>query len=241
MSKMAIAYACLYGFRADVDAPPRASGRPALIGNGTHWKVADVLGAHVKKPDLSDTIWAEANAIYDGPLRGWLAARTWTVCEAGLAYDASKDVCEDGPRRGEPGYDDCGPMLLRGTLDLVLVEPERIVLRDLKTGKPPEDREQLYAQAVAASRRWKRDVVEIGYVRALKTKVEELDLETLDADRLDEEAGRIAGALRRLPMSKPVPGDRYCWKCDARSSCPAFGAAAAEAKEKDLEAAGFFS
>ena len=83
-------------------------------------------------------------------------------------------------------------------------------------------------------------MVEIGYVRALKTKVEVLDVEVLDADRLDEEAGRNAGALRRLPIAEPAPGERWCWKCSARPHCPAFGAAAAEAKMEDLEAAGYF-
>jgi hypothetical protein len=241
MSRMARAHVCAFPFRIDVEARERPSGKEARAGTVTHHWTAVHLGAKV--PPLTETdptILAIGEAVFKGPLKTWLeTTATWTHCEVGLLYSAAADVCIDGPRRGEPGYDEVSAMELRGTLDLVRVEEDRIVLRDLKTGKPPSDREQLYAQAVAASRRWKKNVVEIGYVRALKTKVEELDVETLDADRLDEEAGRIARVLRRLPMAEPVVNDKCDW-CDARGACPAYGAERASVTEKELEAAGFF-
>lgn len=241
MSRMARAHACLYPFRIDVPVTERPSGKEARIGSVSHHRTATHLKANVL-PLVEDdvSIIAAGEAIFNGPLKTWLDTTTWTVCEAGLSYDAASDECHDGPRRGEPGYDDTGAMVLRGTLDLVRIEEDRIVLRDLKTGKPPTDREQLYAQAVAASRRWHRNVVEIGYVRALKTKVEELDVEVLDADRLDEEAGRIARVLRRLPMAEPVVNDKCDW-CDARPVCPAYGAKKAEQSYEELEAGGFFA
>jgi hypothetical protein len=240
MSRMARAHVCAFPFRIDVAVNPRPSGKEARIGNVAHHRTATHLKADV--PPLAEedlTIIAAGDAIFNGPLKTWLDTTTWTACEVGLLYSAAADACIDGPRRGEPGYDEVSAMELRGTLDLVRVEEDRIVLRDLKTGKPPTDREQLYAQAVAASRRWGKSVVEIGYVRALKTKVEELDVETLDADRLDEEAGRIARVLRRLPMAEPVVNDKCDW-CDARGACPEYGAERAAAKLEDLEAAGFF-
>lgn len=241
ISRMARAHACAYPFRIDVASTPRPSGKEARIGSVTHWNSAVRKGVDVgplKEDDVS--IIAAGNAISEGPLAGWLDSTEWTHVECGLCYDAADDDCSDSPRRGEPGYEDVGPMQLRGTLDLVRVEADRIVLRDLKTGKPPSDREQLYAQAVAASRRWGKDVVEIGYTRALKTKVEELDIEVLDADRLDEEAGRIARVLRSLPLAEPVVNDK-CDRCDAKSVCPKFGAVKADEKMRELEAAGFFS
>lgn len=228
MSRMALARQCAYGFRADVEARPRPSGRPARVGSLVHLFVEQhVRGETVEIPAGADPHEAaEARSIFEGPLRSWLGKQSWTSVEAGLRYDAGADSCSDGPRRGEPGYEEVGAMVLPGTLDLVRVDGAHGVVRDVKSGKPPEDREQLYAQAVAASRRWKLETVEVGYVRALKTKVEELDVEMLDVDRLDAEAGRISGLLRRLPMAEPVPGDRHCWKCDARGVCPAFMAPA---------------
>lgn len=240
MSRMARAHACTFPFRIDVAVNPRPSGKEARIGSVTHWNSAVRKGVDVGPlKETDESIIAAGNLISEGPLAGWLDSTEWTHVEAGLCYDAANDECTDSPRRGEPGYEDVGPMQIRGTLDLVRVEPDRIVLRDLKTGKPPSDREQLYAQAVAASRRWKRNVVEIGYTRALKTKLEELDVEVLDADRLDEEAGRIARVLRRLPMAQPVVNDKCDW-CDAKGACPEYGADRAEAKLEELEAAGFF-
>lgn len=240
MSRMARAHACAFPFRMDVEQTPRPSGKEARIGSVTHGFVDALINGGEYVGEEDEAIRSTGKAIFDGPLSGWLSARTFTHCEIGLCYDAANDACEDGPRRDEPGYEEVGSMQLRGTLDLVRVEDDRIVLRDLKTGKPPTDREQLYAQAVAASRRWKKNIVEIGYVRALKTKVEELDVETLDADWLDEEAGRIARVLRRLPTAEPVVNDKCDW-CDARGACPAYGAERAAATEKDLEEAGFFA
>lgn len=242
MSRMALAHRCLYGFRGDVEAVERPAGRPAQVGSAVHLlaEVA-VTGKDRDLSSFAPDVEAEARAIFAGPLTGYLLRpEEWTACEVGMRYDAANDDTEHGPRRGEVGYESVDPMVLPGTLDLVRVEDERIVLRDLKTGKPPQDREQLYAQAVAASRAYGRNVVEVGYVRALKTKCEELDLEILDADRLDEEAGRIARVLRKLPMSEPTPGDDWCWKCNARGACPAFGAAKAEHQMAELEAGGFF-
>jgi hypothetical protein len=241
MSRMARAHVCAFSFRMDVEVRERPSGKAARIGSLVHAFVEQrFLGAYpTDAVDADPHELAEADAIWNGPLRAWMESQEWTHCETGLRYNAASDTCADGPRRGEPGYEDVDGMVLPGTLDLVRVEPERVVLRDVKSGRPPTDREQLYAQAVAASRRWKLNVVEIGYTRALKTKVEELDVEVLDADRLDEEAGRIARVLRRLPMAEPVVNDKCDW-CDARGACPEYGAERASAKEADLEAAGFF-
>lgn len=132
-------------------------------------------------------------------------------------------------------------MVLPGTLDLVLVSDGRARVYDVKTGRMPADREQLYAQASAVSRLYGVETVEVAYARALKTKLQADDVETLDADRLDEEAGRIARVLRKLPTAEPVPSDDACWRCSARGACPAFGAARADDQMRDLEAAGYFA
>lgn len=244
MSRMALAHGCLYGFRVDVQQTPRPPGRAARIGSCVHQIVElTVAGAPWVISDLHEKdldVIAEAKEIFEGPLHGFVASRKWTACEVGLRLDADTDTCTAGPRRGEDGYDEAPAMTLPGTLDLVFVESGVAHVFDVKTGRPPTDREQLYAQAVAVSRLYDAPRVEVAYARALKTKLDVSDAETLDADRLDAESGRIAKLLRRLPIAEPKAGD-YCWKCDARPDCPEYGAVRADEKASDLEAAGFFA
>lgn len=236
MSKIGMAYHCAYGFREDVPSLPRLVGRAARVGSATHAIVDSV----VNKTPLDDTAHdpaelAEAFAIYEGPLTGFVASRPWTICEHGYRYDSIADTAERGPRRGEDGYDDVPAHVLHGTVDLVHIEGDEALCVDLKTGKPPEDAEQLYAQAVAISRAHRVKRVRVQYARALKTKLDILNDELLDEDRLDAEAGRQARLLRMLPTSQPTPGE-WCWKCDAWQSCPA----KRDARERELEASGYF-
>lgn len=240
-SRMSLAHACSFGFRSDVAAVERPAGRPARIGSAVHTMVELAVRGEVKALAEEPDIVAEAQAIFDGPLSGFVKSQEWTACELGLRYDAEADACTIGPRRGEAGYDEVGAMVLPGTLDLVLVEGTRARVYDVKSGKMPEDKEQLYAQAVAVSRLYGVDTVEVAYARALKTKLQADDVEVLDAARLDEEAGRIARVLRKLPTSQPVPGEKYCWRCNARGACPAFGAETADAKMRTLEEAGLWA
>lgn len=224
MSKLSLAHACGYSFGPEAIWTYRPAGPPAQIGTVVHAMAEAVLtGRNLDATfdSYEEGVIVEGLAIFNGPLRKYLETGRWTHSELGTKYDAENDAATIGPRRGEPGYGDIGEMTLPGTLDLVRVEGDRVVIRDIKTGKPPKDREQLYAQAVAVSRLFKVPTVEVGYTRALKTKLEELDVETLDADRLDEEAGRIARVLRSLPVAQPNPGD-HCWRCDAKNDCPAY-------------------
>jgi len=213
---------CLYAFRPDVDARERPPGKAARVGSITH-KLAE---AHVTKKSVShDDVdphdLAEAMGLYHGPFRGWLDSRTWEACELGLRYDAENDVATIGPRRGEPGYEDIGPMVLAGTLDLVAIQDGALWIPDIKTGQKANSHpEQLYAQAVAASRFYGINKAFVGFVYPRKTKCDEPAWEPLDADRLDAEAGNIRRKLRMVPDAEPVinPG---CVYCNARAVCPA--------------------
>lgn len=220
MSRLGLAAKCLYGFREDVPTLERPPGKAALVGRLVHSLAEARVTGLSMSTDVDLTLLAEAKAIFDGPLTGFLDSRKWTICEAGYRYDTHTDTCADGPRRGEPGYDDADAHELRGTLDLGIVDGCTGVVIDIKTGKPPTDSEQLYGQAVAFSRRFKLTDVTVSYARALKTKLDILSEEVLDADRLDAEAGKIARHLHLLPTSEPNPGE-WCWKCDARPYCPA--------------------
>lgn len=235
-SGASLAHLCTWSFRHELPRLERTSGRAAQIGTLVHTLAElHLTGRPVELPEADPTLAAEALAIYEGPLRGLLDSRPW-LSESGLVYDAANDVAQDGPRRGEPGYEDVGPMQVRLTTDLVHVDGDTGTVLDIKTGKRPSDSEQLYVQALAVSRRHGVSRVKIGYARALKTKLDMCAEETLDADALDMHAGRLGGLLRRLPIAPPSPGD-HCWKCSAFSICPAQGAA----KMKELEGAGYFS
>lgn len=241
MSKLGLAFHCAYGFRLDVPAPSRPAGRAARIGSAAH-AVAESV---VNKTPLDETaheadILAAALAICEGPLAGFLASRPWTICEVGYRYDSLSDHAERGPRRGEPGYDDVPLHVMHGTVDLVHIDGDEALVVDLKTGKPPEDAEQLYGQAVAISRVYPVKRVRVQYARALKTKLDVLNDEVLDADRLDAEAGRQARLLRTLPTSEPNPG-AWCYRCDAWQSCPAIRDGRAAERENELEQAGYFA
>lgn len=228
MSKVSLAYACLYGFRPDVPQVERPPGPEAQVGSCYHdLQECYVAGRRVER-EVDPIILGKALDIFNGPVKAWLDSRTWTACEIGLAYDAEADTCTQGPRRGEPGYDDCGAMVLRGTLDLVEDHPEIdcVDVIDTKTGKHVENRDQLYVQAVAATRFYGRKRARVAYAYPRKTKFDEPVFESLDEDDLDYQAGRIARALRRLPLSEPERGD-WCWRCSAREQCPAWGSTAA--------------
>lgn len=223
ISKMSLALVCTHSFRMDVQANPRPVGPEARIGTHTHDMVALDLGVPPpKREDVDPTEVAAAMVLYRSAMT-WVGPRRDRVlnAELGIRYDASTDRAVVGPRRGEPGYDDVGAMVLPGTLDLLLRGADAVLeVVDLKTGKKDyETPWQLYAQAVAASRLFGEKVVRVGYLYARKTKCDEPAWETLDEDRLDEEAGRIAKTLRRLPMAEPERGD-WCFRCDAREACP---------------------
>lgn len=243
MSRAALAHACSWSFRADAPQHPRPSGAPARIGGGTH-KCMDRYVNHSEVltdiPGLAPEEAAEALAFFSAPVRSFLDSIPWTACEIGLRYDTRTDSTTLGPRRGEPNYDDIGPSIIPGTLDLVSVEPDCVTVVDLKTGKHVADKEQLYVQAVAAARHYDVPNARVAYVYARKTKCDPPEWEKLDADALDAHAGRLSRLMRRLPTVQPVAGD-YCWKCDSRPSCPAFGAAQMDKDGVALEEAGFFA
>lgn len=222
MSKLWLAMKCGYFARPDVFYSESPPGRAARIGSVTHTlQEVRVTGTDraIDNVNLEEVI--EAQKLMSGPFGAWLDATEWTTCEIGFRYDAEEDESEQGPRRGEDGYDDHGPMVLKGTLDLVKVEDDSIDVVDTKTGQPRNAHvEQLYGQAVAAARFYKKDTVRVGFVFPRKTKVIEPVYETLDADRLDYEAGRIRRVLRTIPTAQPVTGD-HCWMCPARTVCPA--------------------
>jgi hypothetical protein len=224
MSKYPLSLLCSYSFRRDVETVDRPPGEAARVGSLVHGLMeAHVTGRKVEKQDVDPDELAKALRIFNGPLKEWLDSRKWDVCEVGLRYDAETDTAVEGPRRGDPGYDDHGPMVMKGTLDLGRIEGDTGWTPDLKTGsKSNAHVEQVIAQGVAFARRYGLRRVFVGFVFAKVRSCDEPEWLELDADRIDYEAGRIRKHLRMLPESKPVTGD-HCWRCDlGKAKCPAW-------------------
>jgi hypothetical protein len=242
MSKVNLALLCAYSFRSDVETHDRPSGLPARIGTGAHGRVEDWF--HGNKPrELDEDIADKAERIA-AQMIAWLEPKRDRIihCEIGLRYDADNDRAAIGPKRGEPGYSDVPDMVLPGTLDLAIRGVDEVLeVIDVKTGqKKYVHDEQVDVQGLALARKLNERVVRVGFIFPRLTKCDEPVLRTLDDRALDLQAGEIHSLMRRLPMAEPAPGE-WCWRCEARPSCPAFGAAQAEDSERSLQEAGFFA
>jgi hypothetical protein len=223
MSKVSLAMLCSYGFRGDVPTAPRPSGRPARVGTAVHLLAEEWFHGRMV-PVIDTDIREDAHRIFD-QLVGWLEPRRKRIIavEFGVRYDAARDSAVLGPKRGDAGYGDVAATVVPGTLDVLLRGEDGVLENvDVKTGKKEYAfREQLYSQAVGVSRLYGENRLRVGFIYPRKTKCDEPEWEDLDEDRLDEEAGRIAKVMRRLPVAGPDRGD-WCWRCDAREGCPAW-------------------
>lgn len=241
MSKVNLAMLCAYGFREDVETFDRPSGIEARIGTGAHGLVEDWFWKRDPRA-LEDDIRDKATRIA-AQLIKWLEPKRDRIlhCEIGLRYDAEHDRAVIGPKRGEPGYDDVAPMVLPGTLDLVLRgEDGCLEVLDTKTGqKKYVHDEQVIVQGLAVARLLGESRVRVGFIFPRLTKCDEPEVWELDDDALDVQAGILHGVMRHLPVSRPEPGD-HCWRCDARPGCPAYHAQRDESSATELESAGFF-
>lgn len=222
-SKVHQAFQCSYRFRSDVPSEPRAPGKAALMGTEAHALLEKMIREQVHLDKL-----VPGSRDYE---RHALQAYSWiykfsafgrpTHVEKGFLYNTKADTAVLGPRRGEPGYDQCEPHEIRGTFDIVWTNRDNGVVIDYKTGKVDNaHREQLAVQAVAASRIWNLKSVQIGFLFSRLTKVIPPAFETLSEDDLDAEAGKLYGLLRKLPMAEPADGDHCRW-CDVvPGNCP---------------------
>lgn len=246
MSKVNLALHCAYGFRLDVETFERPPGEPARRGTGAHGLVEDwYWGSPPRElePDIAD----ESKRIAAQMIK-WLEPRRERIlhCEIGLRYDAEHDRAAIGPKRGDPGYDDVGAMILPGTLDLALRGEDGVLeVIDVKTGKKKYVHdEQVDVQGLALARQLKETTVRVGFIYPRLTKCDDPIMRTLDENALDVQAGIVHGLMRRLPMAEPVVGlgaDDWCWRCDARPACPKHREQREHDSERELEQAGYFA
>jgi hypothetical protein len=171
-------------------------------------------------------------ALIWGSLRGWLeAGERFTHSELPILYDATTDtatIC----KTGTDDRDYLGVTANKIPMRLDLVDADDGVIVDIKTGsksntEPAPTNLQLATQAVAASRLLGITEVRVGLVFPMKTKVHKPEWHTLDADALDEHAGKLHRVLKMIPNAEPNRGS-WCWRCPIgpangfTSSCPAW-------------------
>jgi hypothetical protein len=238
-SKYHLALLCAYPFRPDVVWPDRPAGTSAKVGNATHAIVEVGQRRRIERnPYLADPV-------VDCELEAYPLARranAWLdevsvprAVEVAIIYDAATDTARLAPSGGHREYGALGPMEIPTTLDLVWTDAEEVTVRDLKTGqKRYAHVEQLYIQALAASRLYGLSRAKVGFLWARKTKCEADSLEDLGPGELEAESWRAASVMRRLPVAQPEPGD-HCFSCPlGREMCPAHSREA----DESLQAAG---
>lgn len=246
LSRYWLALACSYWARPDLEWEEGPPGERARVGTGAH-RFSELCGKSLpfdgdpvlEKMDPHEL--AEAKAIFEGPLRGWVEA--WrdasvpAAFELRVRYDARADVVREVPRRDEPGYTAPGPFEVTGELDFVHNHGDLVELVDLKTGSPRHVHdEQVISYGLLASRFYRVPRVRVAFLYARKTKLTQTEWIELDADMLDAEAGRLARTLRLLPTSEPRMGE-HCVRCPMpRAQCPA----QVRRHEEELAAAGYF-
>lgn len=214
---------CNYWARGDVECPDRPVGIQARLGSAVHL-LAEHWYRGTAVPELAEDVRADAHRIFD-QLAKWLIPRRERILsvEMGLRYDAENDNARLGPRRGEPGYEDVGEMVLPGTLDLCMRGEDGVLeVVDIKTGQAANAHaEQLRVQALSVSRLYDEEQVRVAFIFPRKTKCDEPTFDVLDADRLDREAGRVRKLLRTLPTAQAESGD-WCFRCSLKGTCPAW-------------------
>lgn len=247
LSRYWLALKCSFWAREDLEWSEEPSGRAGRIGTGGH-RYSELCGKRL--PFDGDPVLdamdpheqAEAKAIFEGPLRGWVEA--WrdapvpAAFELRVRYETRRDVVREVPRRDEPDYTPPGPFEVTGELDFVHNHGDFVEVIDLKTGSPRNvHEEQIVSYGLLASRFYRVPRVRVAFLFARKTKLTQTPWVELDADTLDAEAGRLARTLRLLPEAKPRLGE-HCVRCPMpRSQCPA----QVQRHQEELAQAGYFA
>lgn len=241
MSKVHLAVLCAHSFRGDVNVTPRPSGIEARKGTAAH-KIVECWFHETEPPEYPEDIASDAKRFAASAIR-WLEPQRERIlaCEIGVRYDADADRAVVGPKRDEPGYDDHPPMVLKGTLDLVMRGVDGVLeVLDIKTGKKDNaHNEQIVSQGLAVARLYGEKRVRVGFLFPRLTKCDDPEWIELGENALDMHAGDMHELLSGLPTSEPKPGDgKHCFRCDYRGDCPAFNETRDEQEMEQRIAAG---
>lgn len=207
---------------------PRAENHSewADAGNDEHEELS-----HLDDPDLAHLIPSGARA------------------EVKVAYDVSTGVGRiigDGAGRD---YGTLGPFEIPGSIDVLGVEGETVVIRDWKTGyadvDPAVRNWQLYGYALAATRALGKSRARVGIVYTKQGN--RLDEAEIDAFDLAEFAGRLEALHMRVPALRDAyragePLDTregaWCKWCPSKHVCPSKNALLVQVSQQGLAVLG---
>ncbi len=219
-SRYHLAVVCSYPVRPDVEVEDRPAGQAARIGTAVH----GMVDAYVRGEPEPEFVEALEAAPIARRVLTWLDTQPRPhSSEIAIAYDPTTDTARKLDVTSHRAYGELAPTEVPTTLDLLWLEDGAVVVRDLKTGaKGSAHVEQLYFQALAATRLLGVSRARVGFLWGRKTKCEADALEELGPGELEVESWRASSIVRRLPVAQPTPGDhcRRYW-CPAFSSCPA--------------------
>lgn len=234
-SKLEQARSCLFWARHDVKPDPWSGSREAGLGtavhecascivSGTPFAVADIFDKAVRDNDADPDDFETAAAMVDRFAEWWEqhGSPAWRS-ESAYAWDPiAKRARYLGQNIGRK-YRDCGAQVgdVCGSIDLELVEADRVTVIDIKTGRhrhDPNGHRQLAHNALCAARHHNRGAARVGI---LTVTVGGCYLNTADLDAfalLDVEEELLA-RVESVPGAKPRAGS-HCRFCSAKGSCP---------------------
>lgn len=154
------------------------------------------------------------------------AQNTQWAFEVAYAYDPETDAGRELHRGGGRDYSMLAPGEVPGTLDLIGVAGNAVVVLDVKTGKAAleeaEDALQLLFGAIAACRALGKDEAIVGWLRLVDGQPR-YQWAKLDAFKLDVEVrSRLQRILEEVRSANPRPTlGPHCARCNALTVCPA--------------------
>jgi hypothetical protein len=225
LSKTGLAGRCVHFARPDVPEQRREVSIYARKGIALHAMIE-----HDGEPPRD--VWAGIEEADADEVRGWY----WSWLESPLSDEAWQHevAIAIDPRAGSArlldtkgrDYSGVGPHEIPGTLDLVRVEDDRVVVVDIKTGQqahtePAATNTQLHNYALGICRATGRDaalvivaMIDENGVFETRAELDGFDLVTVETE--------LVATLDAIPEARPQPGMhcRELW-CPALAVCPA--------------------
>ena len=160
-------------------------------------------------------------------------ARPGELAEQVFALNMATGEARALPRQAHRAYPDLGEHWLFGTCDLLIVEAERVVVVDWKTGygyddsgrnAPAASNLQLGFYSLCAARVYGKDAarVELRFTDTGRIDAADLDILALDAIWARLRAIYAAALMsEQSGVPRVRPGDKQCWRCPCFAGCPA--------------------
>ncbi len=223
-SKVGNLFACSVPFRPDVVSIPDEPNEAAQVGTEFHAMVEAYVMHGVVPTEGS----ARALRIFERFEAWWVASGSGSFrwrCEVPYAISLTTGRGRILPSNGQRDYSHATPDEVPGTVDLVALEPDVVIVWDIKTTLRPEYTDepainkQLLTLGLAVARAHNRDRAIGGllFANEFDCRLESASFDALDLDLFED---KLRARALAIPTSDPTPG-RHCKfclvvDCDAR-------------------------